>query len=131
MTSSTNNSSIVIDSDIETVWNVITQEDQLTQWYAPDSPWNIPNLIVGEKVIFTLKPSVHNNLKEEFPMSLKIKKLILKRESSLYIDAQQMLLSFTLNEEGNGIRVRINSEGFQQSLANLKAIVEGREIPYV
>lgn len=50
---------------------------------------------------------------------------------SLYIDAQQMLLSFVLYEEGTGVRVTVNSEGFNQSLANLKALVEGKEIPYV
>ena len=42
-----------------------------------------------------------------------------------------MLLSLTLNEEISGIRVTVNSEGYNQSLANLKALVEGKEIPYV
>ena len=124
-------SSVLINGDKETVWNAITKEDKLLQWYAPGSPWKIPNLKVGEKVTFTLMPSAHNKLKEEFPMSLTIEKIIPYQEFSLYIDAQQMLLSFTLNEEGTGIRVTVNSEGFNQSLVNLKALVEGKEIPYV
>ncbi|KAA9014891.1 SRPBCC family protein [Niallia endozanthoxylica] len=131
MSSSTDNSSILIDSDIETVWNAITDPEKLLQWYAPGSPWKIPNLKVGEKVIFTLMPSAHNNLKDEYPMSSTIEKIIPYQEFSLYIDEQQILLSFTLNEEGTGIRVTINLEGFNQSLANLKALVEGKEIPYV
>lgn len=69
-------SSVLINSDKKTVWNAITKEDKLLQWYAPGSPWKIPNLKVGEKVIFTLVPSPHNNLKEEYPMSLTIEKII-------------------------------------------------------
>jgi uncharacterized protein YndB with AHSA1/START domain len=124
-------SSVWINGEKETVWSAITEEDKLLQWYAPGSPWKIPNLKAGEKVTFTLMPSVHNNLNEEYPMSLTIEKIIPYQEFSLYLEAQQMLLSFTLDEEANGIRVTVNSEGFNQSLANLKALVEGKEIPYV
>ena len=124
-------SSVLINGDKEIVWNAITNEDKLLQWYAPGSPWKIPNLKVGKKVTFTLMPSIHNNLKEEYPMSLTIKKIIPYQEFSLYIDAQQMLLSFTLKEEGTGTRVIINSKGFEESLANLKALIDGNVIPYV
>ncbi|MFP7298667.1 SRPBCC family protein [Neobacillus niacini] len=124
-------SSVWINGEIETVWNAITKEDKLFQWYVPGSPWNIPNLKAGERVTFTLMPSVHNNLSEEYPMTLSIEKIIPYREFSLYIEEQRMLLSFTLDEEANGIRVAINSKGFNQSLTNLKALVEGKEIPYV
>ncbi len=55
---------------------MITNEDMLLQWYAPGSPWNIPNLSAGEKVISTLMPNAHNNLKEEYPMTLTIEKII-------------------------------------------------------
>ena len=64
-------------------------------------------------------------------MTLTIEKLIPYQEFSLYLEAQQMLLSFTLDDEANGIRVTVNSKGFNQSLANLKALIEGKEIPYV
>ena len=30
--------------------NANTDEDKLSQWYAPGSPWQIPNLNPGEKV---------------------------------------------------------------------------------
>lgn len=85
----------------------------------------------GESNLFTLMPSTYNNLKEEYPMSLTIKKIIPYQRFSLYIDAQQMLLSFTLNEEGTSTRVTINSKGFEESLANLKALIDGNVIPYV
>lgn len=45
-------SSVLINGDKEIVWNAITNEDKLLQWYAPGSPWKIPNLRVGEKVTF-------------------------------------------------------------------------------
>jgi Activator of Hsp90 ATPase homolog 1-like protein len=124
-------SSVLINGDKEIVWDAITNKDKLIQWYAPGSPWKIPKLKVGEKLTFTLMPSAHNNLTEEYPMFLTIEKIIPYQEFSLYLDAQQMLLSFTLDEVANGIRVTINSEGFNQSLANLKALVEGKEIPCV
>ncbi len=131
MNNSLDISSVLIHGDKETVWKAITNENELLQWYAPGSPWKIKNLKVGEKVTFTLMPSAHNNLTEEYSMSLMIKKVIPYKEFSLYIDAQQMLLSFTLDEEANDIRVTINSGGFNESLANLKALVEGEEIPYL
>lgn len=124
-------SSILIDGDIVTVWNAITDEGKLSQWYVPGSPWEIPNLIVGEKVTFTLMPSVHNNLTEKLPMKLTIENVNPYQEFSLYLDTQQSLISFVINEESNGTRVTMNSEGFDQSLANLKALVEGKEIPFI
>ncbi|KON69802.1 hypothetical protein AKG34_14325 [Peribacillus butanolivorans] len=123
--------SILIDRDKETDWNAITNEDKLSQWYVPGSPWKIPNLNVGEKVTFTLMPSVHNNLKEKLLMSLTILNVNTFQEFSLYLDSQQMLMSFVLDEESNGTRVTMNSGGFDQSLANLKALIEGNEIPYI
>ena len=83
-------SSILIDGDIVTVWNAITDEGKLSQWYVPGSPWEIPNLIVGEKVTFTLMPSVHNNLTEKLPMKLTIENVNPYQEFSLYLDTQQI-----------------------------------------
>lgn len=99
MSSSTDNSSVLIDSDKETVWNAITDEDKLSQWYAPGSPWKIPNLTVGKKVTFMLMPSVHNSLTEKFPMSLTIENVKPYQEFSLCLDLQQTLISFMLDEE--------------------------------
>lgn len=50
--------------------------------------------------------------------------------SSILIDSGIETVWNAITEEGNGIRVTINSEGFQQSMANLKAMVERKEIPY-
>jgi hypothetical protein len=42
-----------------------------------------------------------------------------------------MLISIMLEEESNRTRVTINSGGYEQSLANLKALIEGEGIPYI
>lgn len=123
-------SSIMINRDIEVVWIAVTTEDKLTQWYAPGSPWEIPNLAVGEKMIFTLMPNAHNHLTEKLPMSLTIEKVIPHKEFSFYLDAQQVLISFVMEEKREGTEVRANMEGYEKSLANLKALVEGTELPY-
>eukprot|EP00130_Batrachochytrium_dendrobatidis_P008504 XP_006683379.1 hypothetical protein BATDEDRAFT_93144 [Batrachochytrium dendrobatidis JAM81] len=122
---------IIINGDIETVWDAITDEKKLKEWYAPGSPWEIPNLKVGEQAKFTLMPSVHNNLSDPYSMTMTIRTVTPYEEFSIYLDEQQMLLSFALHSERNGVSVTINSAGFNESLANLKALVEGKEIPYV
>lgn len=43
------NSSIWIDAGIDKIWQAITDEQQLSQWYAPGSTWKIPSLVAGEK----------------------------------------------------------------------------------
>ena len=123
--------SVLIDGDKETVWNAITDEDKLLQWYVPGSPWEIPNLNVGEKMVFTLLPNAHNNLTEKFPMPLTIEKIIPYQEFSFQVDLQQIIISFVLEKENNGIRVTINSGGYDASLENLKALVERKEIPNI
>ncbi len=123
--------SIVIDRDIEAVWDALTNEDKLTQWYAPGSPWKIPKLKAGEKMLFTLMPNAHNQLTEKLPMVLTIDTVIPFQEFSFYLDSQEVLISFTMEKENGGIRVSANMEGYDMSLANLKALVEGKEIPYV
>lgn len=124
-------SSILIAGEKQAIWNAFIDEDQISQWYVPGSPWDIPNLNVGEKMVFTLMPSVHNKLTEKLPMTLTIEKIIPYEEFSFYSDSQQTLISFVLKEEINGIRVTTNMGGFDASLENLKALVEGKEIPNI
>ena len=87
-------SSVLINGDKETVWDAITNEDKLSQWYVPGSYWRIPYLQVGQEIVFTLMPSAHNNLTEEHPMSITIEKIIPYKEFTLFIDDQQMNLIF-------------------------------------
>ncbi|WP_241747049.1 SRPBCC family protein [Lysinibacillus sphaericus] len=117
-------SSIWIDASIATVWRAVTEEEQLSQWYAPDSTWEILKLEAGEEIVFTLLPNEQNQLAEKLPMVLTIKHVTPNREFSFYLGIEESLISILLEEEQNGTTVTINTSGYEASLANLKALVE-------
>lgn len=120
-------SSIWIDASIATVWRAVTDERQLTQWYAPDSTWEIPKLEAGEEMIFSIMPNEHNQLSEKLPMVLTIKNVTPNREFSFYLGIEESLIAIVLEEEQNGTTVTFNMSGYEASLVNLKALVEGNK----
>ena len=123
--------SIVINKDIESVWNAIANDDKFSIWYAPGSKWNIPIFEAGEQAVFTLMPSSYNDLKdgESMSMNFTIKEVIPIQKLSYYWDVNQMLFTIELTSESDGTRVQFNQEGFGYSLENLKAYLEGKELP--
>lgn len=120
-------SSIWIDATIATVWRAVTEEQLLTQWYAPDSTWEIPKLEAGEEMIFTLMPNEQNQLAEKLPMMLTIKNVVPNREFSFYLGIEETLIAIVLAEEQNGTMATFNTTGYEASLDNLKALVEGND----
>lgn len=120
-------SSIWIDATIATVWRAVTEEQLLTQWYAPDSTWEIPKLEAGEEMIFTLMPNEQNQLAEKLPMMLTIKNVVPNREFSFYLGIEETLIAIVLEEEQNGTTATFNTSGYEASLENLKALVEGND----
>ena len=125
------NSSIWIDASVETVWCAITDEKQLLQWYAPGSTWEIPRLAAGEKITFTLMPNDHNQLSEKLPMILTINNVRVNEEFSFYLEVPETLIAIYLKEDKDGTTVSFNMGGYDTSLANLKALLEGNEISFV
>ena len=121
-------SSIWIDASIATVWRAVTEEEQLSQWYAQDSTWEIPKLEAGAEIIFTLLPNEQNQLAEKLPMVLTIKHVKPNREFSFYLGIEESLISIKLEEQQNGTKVTFNTSGYEASLANLKALVERNEV---
>ncbi|MFT9819851.1 SRPBCC family protein [Lysinibacillus sp. NPDC056185] len=121
-------SSIWIDASIATVWQAVTEEQLLTQWYAPASTWEIPKLEAGEEMIFSIMPNEQNQLAEKLPMMLTIKNVTPNREFSFYLGVEETLIAIVLKEEQNGTTVTFNTNGYEASLANLKVLVEGNEI---
>lgn len=117
-------SSIWIDASIATVWRAVTEEEQLSQWYAPDSTWEIPKLEPGEEIVFTLLPNEQNQLAEKLPMVLTIKQVTPNREFSFYLGIEESLISILLEEKQNGTTVTFNTSGYEAPLANLQALVE-------
>ncbi|MEB2301216.1 SRPBCC domain-containing protein [Lysinibacillus xylanilyticus] len=120
-------SSIWIDASIATVWRAVTDEELLSQWYAPDSTWEIPKLEAGEEIVFTLLPNEQNQLAEKLPMVLTIKHVTQNREFSFFLGIEESLISILLEEEQNGTTVTFNMSGYEASLVNLKALVEGND----
>ena len=129
---SNGSSSLVIKKDIYTVWNAIASDKEFSIWYAPGSKWVIPIFEAGEQAVFTLMPSVYNDLKkgESIPMNFTIKDVIPNQKFSYYWDSKHILFTIELTTELDGTRVQFNQEGFNYSLENLKAYLEGRELPY-
>ncbi|MFS0599578.1 SRPBCC domain-containing protein [Peribacillus frigoritolerans] len=117
--------SVLIYEKQETIWNAITNDEII-------SKWNIPKLQVGEKAIFVLMPSAHNNLKENesIPMSFTIQEIIPYERFSYSSDSDKLVYTFEIFPESEGTRVSINMDGYELSLANLKACLEGKELPY-
>ncbi|MFE3576406.1 SRPBCC domain-containing protein [Lysinibacillus sp. NPDC059133] len=120
-------SSIWIDASIAAVWRAITEEQLLSQWYAPDSTLEIPKLEAGEEMILTLLPNEHNQLSEKLPMVLTIKNVTPNQEFSFYLGIEETLIAIVLEEEQNGTTVTFNTNGYEASLANLQALVEGND----
>ncbi len=79
---------------------------------------------------FTLMPSRHNHLAEKVTMILTIESIKFLEEFTFSLATPKTLISNQLKED-NGASVTMNSEGFIASLENLKALVEGYEIPNV
>ncbi|WP_350300136.1 SRPBCC family protein [Peribacillus frigoritolerans] len=122
--------SVLIHENQETVWNAITNDEIISKWYAPGSQWNIPKLQVGGKAIFVLMPSAHNNLKENesIPMSFTIQEIIPYERFTYSSDSDKLVFTFEIYPESEGTRVSINMDGYELSLANLKAFLEGKEL---
>ncbi|WP_336637945.1 SRPBCC domain-containing protein [Lysinibacillus fusiformis] len=121
-------SSIWIHAAIENVWQAITEEQSLSQWYAPGSTWDIPKLAEGEKMIFTLMPIDHNQLADPLPMQLTIQQVQKHEIFSFYLEVPETVIAMSLAEQDNGTTVSINMQGYEASLANLKALLEGEDL---
>ncbi|WP_245809700.1 SRPBCC family protein [Cohnella massiliensis] len=48
---------IWIDAPQERVWQAVTEAEQLSRWYAPGSPWEIPELREGATLYFHHSPN--------------------------------------------------------------------------
>ncbi|XRD26601.1 SRPBCC domain-containing protein [Lysinibacillus fusiformis] len=123
-------SSIWIHAAIENVWQAITEEQSLSQWYAPGSTWDIPKLAEGEMMTFTLMPNDHNQLADPLPMQLTIQQVQKHEIFSFYLEVPETVIAMSLAEQDNGTTVSINMQGYEASLANLKALLEGEDLPH-
>jgi len=148
--------SIWIDAPVGQVWEAVTDPGKLGEWYAPGSPWKIPLLEAGAVVEFHHSPNAHHSGSEVTVLKATIVKLDPPREISLRWEPDAtypdlvLVTTFTLIEENGGTRATIGESGYEavpaderqawldsissgygMSMENLKALVEGREVPHV
>jgi uncharacterized protein YndB with AHSA1/START domain len=122
----------------ERAWQAVTQAQQLEKWYAPTFAWEIPALEVGARVTFYNSPTdiLHATIEILDPPH----RFQLRWEGD-----PELVTTFTVIAENGGARVTIHEtgygagdqaaadqvgEGYGMSMANLKAYLEGRQIPF-
>ncbi|MDQ0063092.1 SRPBCC family protein [Paenibacillus harenae] len=139
--------SIWVDASKELVWGAVTEGEQLTKWYSPGSPWDVPELLEGGEAYFHHSPNEYHEgidvvtLKATIVSVLPLKQFALRWEFES--EGPAMVTSFLLDEENGGTTVTITEtgyeteeqavptqEGYTMSLMNLKAHLEGRGMPY-
>jgi uncharacterized protein YndB with AHSA1/START domain len=134
--------SIWIAAPRQRAWRAVTDADQLTKWYATDFEWEIPTLEAGATVKF------HNSDTEVLLATIEL--LDPPHQFSLRWQMQpELVTTFRLEEEDGGTRVTLTesgyelvpegerqqwldqtSSGYSLSMENLKAHLEGRELPH-
>jgi uncharacterized protein YndB with AHSA1/START domain len=127
------------------VWQAVTEPEQLVRWFAPGSPWEIPQLAVNTTVKF------HNTETEILLATIQTvdppQRFALRWAPEE--DGTTLTTTFILKEENEGTRVTIRETGFESlaadirrsrieqtavgygmSLENLKAYLIGEPLPY-
>jgi uncharacterized protein YndB with AHSA1/START domain len=124
-----------IDAPRERVWSAITQADLIQRWFSPATPWVVTALEPGGKMCAVGYEAQGSTIEVVDP----------PREFSYRwaLDARGFLTAYTLTEENGGTRVTLtetgvepphadmdNAKGWGMALDNLKAYLEGRDLPY-
>lgn len=139
--------SIWIKDPLERVWKAVTEAEQLSLWYSPGSPWEIPLLQVGEPVFFHHSPNSYHAGTEIVTLRAVIETIESLQRFAVRWDSETSGIStvttFILTEEKGGTIVTLTEsgyetkqqveqveEGYGMSLENLKAHLDGESLPY-
>ncbi|MHA6482573.1 SRPBCC domain-containing protein [Paenibacillus sp. strain BS8-2] len=139
--------SVWVESGLERVWRAVTEGHELTQWYSPGSPWDVPKLEAGEEIWFHHSPNQYHDGDDIVTLRGVIEHIQLESEFAIRWEfngeLSDMVTSFLLEDENGGTRVTIREtgyddeaavkqteEGYMGSLANLYAHLSGSELPY-
>lgn len=135
---------IWIQAPQERVWQAVTEAEQLSLWYAPGSPWEIPSLREGATLYFHHTPNEHHSGTEITTMAATIEVVDSPNRFAMrWVDEPTMVTTFLLSAENGGTRVtitetgyetkeqaQVTEEGYGMSLENLDAHIAGRSLPY-
>jgi uncharacterized protein YndB with AHSA1/START domain len=110
--------SIWIAAPRERVWRAITDPEQLTQWYAPGCPWDIPALQVGATVTFynTDTDIQRGTIEVVAPPH----QLTLRWQPDQTYPATTLVTTFLLAEEHSGTQVTIIEAGYESLPENVR-----------
>lgn len=139
--------SVWVEAAPEKAWRAVTAAGELSQWYSPGSPWEIPKLEAGAELWFHHSPNAYHDGSEVVSLRGVIEKVEPVSEFAVRWEfggeLSDMVTSFLLEEENGGTRVAIREtgyddeaaakqteEGYMGSLTNLYAYLGGNELPY-
>lgn len=134
--------SIWIDAPRERVWQAVTNPEQLAQWFLPPMPGaQMKRDDSGEISVLMGPMAVAVALFETLDQPRKV--------ISRSLPERQLATTYLLEEENGGTRVTVTMSGFEalpedtrrdrlapsgaaweKALANLKAYIDGQELPY-
>jgi uncharacterized protein YndB with AHSA1/START domain len=140
--------SIWIDAKREKVWRAITDPKQLQAWFSPMTEWNLTNLDVGGRFYVNDAEAGREKYVEVIeqiePPSLLVTRALPEPE-----ETSEAVKRYTLAEEDGGTRLTLlyidhapewtderrafmeqTVFGFGSMLLNVKAYMEGRELPF-
>jgi uncharacterized protein YndB with AHSA1/START domain len=134
--------SIWIDASMQRAWRAVTEAEQLSKWYATNYDWEIPKLAVGATVKF------HNSDTEILLATIEVLDPPYEFVLRWHMEPE-MITTFLLKEVNGGTQVTIHETGYElmsseerdpwfeqagagytMSMENLKAHLEGRELPH-
>lgn len=138
--------SVWVEAEPERAWMAVTKADELSQWYSPGSPWEIPKVEAGEELWFHHSPGDDHDGTAVVSLRGVIDKAEKGSEFSVRWEfggePSDMVTSFLIEEENGGTRVTIREtgyddeaaakqteEGYMGSLANLYAYLGGNDLP--
>lgn len=139
--------SIWIAAPRERVWRAIIDPAQLQQWYSPGTTWQMPALEVGGK-LFALDPETgaeqHIQVIEQIESPQRFVLRTAPEEAGTF-----EVTAYTLQEEDGGTRLTVTNSGYEtmpeegrwnaleqnafgwgMMLENVKAYIEGKDLPY-
>lgn len=137
--------SLWLNAPRERVWHALTDPAMIEQWFSPGTTWRVSELASGGRLA-VVNPETGA---EEYPQVLEVvdppRHLAMRSEPP----AVAHTTSWTLEEENGGTRLILTDEGYEleaedlrhntleqntfgysMMLENLRAVVEGRAVPY-
>jgi uncharacterized protein YndB with AHSA1/START domain len=130
-------------------WRAVTEPEHLDQWYATYYHWEIPALAVGTMVKFYHKDDGTDMQIATLEIVDPPRQFTLRWQPDKLYPAMTLVTTFLLEEENGGTRVTIIESGYESlpederqqwveatgrgytmSMANLKAYLEGKELPH-